>query len=380
MQTIADIGNLKGSSNAVTRWATFGPYYAMFPIDFAFEVIEKHSKVGDFILDPFAGRCSSIYAGGVLGRSSLGIEINPLGWLYGSTKLCPAPKEQVTDRLMEIYNVRNRYIHQAEAMPEFYHICFCNEVLKFLLSARENLNWKEDETDATLMSILLVYLHGKLGEGMSNQMRQTKAMGYNYSINWWKEKGMEKPPVIDPISFIMQKINWRYAKGVPELAAESKVVFGDATLELPQMVERAKKNKIKFSLLFTSPPYWSIVDYHTDQWLRLWLLGGENKPTQNPDKHKGRFNSKPDYVNLLQTVFETSAKVMKKESIIFVRTDAREFTYNTTLEILKDCFPKHKVREEKKPFTKRTQTELFNNTEMLPTEKHGEVDIILKRD
>ena len=44
MQTIADIGNLKGSSNAVTRWATFGPYYAMFPIDFAFEVIENQHQ------------------------------------------------------------------------------------------------------------------------------------------------------------------------------------------------------------------------------------------------------------------------------------------------------------------------------------------------
>ncbi len=224
-----------------------------------------------------------------------------------------------------------------------------------------------------------MYLHGKLGEGLSNQMRQTKAMGYNYSINWWKDKGMEDPPVIDPITFIMQKINWRYAKGVPELAAESSVVFGDATLELPQMAERAKENKIEFSLLFTSPPYWSIVDYHTDQWLRLWLLGGEDKPKQNPDKHKGRFNSKPDYISLLQTVFETSAQVMKKENTIFVRTDAREFTYNTTLEILKNCFPKHKVQEEKKPFTRRTQTELFNKTEMLPAEKYGEVDIILKR-
>ena len=65
MTTLAEIGNIRGNSNAVTRWAKFGPYYAMFPIDFAFDVVSKYSKKGDYIIDPFAGRFSSVYAGGV---------------------------------------------------------------------------------------------------------------------------------------------------------------------------------------------------------------------------------------------------------------------------------------------------------------------------
>jgi DNA modification methylase len=81
MQTLADIGNIKGNSNAETRWAKFGPYYAMFPIDFAFNVINKYSKAGDYIIDPFAGRFSSVYAGGVLGRHSIGIEILLVGFM-----------------------------------------------------------------------------------------------------------------------------------------------------------------------------------------------------------------------------------------------------------------------------------------------------------
>ena len=83
---------VKSFTTAESRWARFGPYYAMFPVDFAFEVVKKYSNEGDYILDPFAGRCSSIYAGGVLGRHSLGIEINPVGWLYGNVKLNPAKK------------------------------------------------------------------------------------------------------------------------------------------------------------------------------------------------------------------------------------------------------------------------------------------------
>ena len=33
---------LKGFETAEARWARFGPYYAMFPLDFAFDVVEKY--------------------------------------------------------------------------------------------------------------------------------------------------------------------------------------------------------------------------------------------------------------------------------------------------------------------------------------------------
>lgn len=32
---------LKGFTTAEARWARFGPYYAMFPLEFAFDVVEK---------------------------------------------------------------------------------------------------------------------------------------------------------------------------------------------------------------------------------------------------------------------------------------------------------------------------------------------------
>ncbi len=366
---------LKGYKTAEARWARFGPYYAMFPLDFAFEVVEKYSKKGDYILDPFAGRCSSIYAGGVLGRVSLGIEINPVGWLFGKVKLEPADKEDVIDRLLEIYGKRNYYRCSTKKLPEFYRICYSDEVLKFLLAARANLDWINNDIDATLMSILLVYLHGKLGECLSNQMRMTKSMGMNYSVEWWKKNGLTKPPEINPFEFILKKIEWRYEKGTPNVT-ESAVVFGDSSNQLINISERAIQNDIKFSLLFTSPPYYSITDYHADQWLRLWLLGGSENPQSLKDKHKGRFVNKVDYYNLLDTVFELSSRMMDERSTIYVRTDKREFTFNSTLEILNKHFPNYKTKIIEKPLTKdtKTQTKLFGDKSMKP----GEVDIILQ--
>lgn len=367
---------IKGFETAEARWARFGPYYAMFPLEFAFDVVEKYSKQGDYIIDPFAGRCSSIYAGSVLGRTSLGIEINPVGWLYGTVKLKPAEKVDVVDRLLEIYGKRNYYRRACEKMPEFYHYCYCDEVLKFLLSARHQLNWKNDSVDATLMSIILVYLHAKLGAGLSNQMRMTKSMGMNYSIKWWKKNKMLKPPEINPCEFILRKINWRYEKGLPKVN-ESAIILGDSSRELLEIAERSIANNIKFSLLFTSPPYCSITDYHADQWLRLWLLGGSESPQTLKEKHKGRFVNKQEYYELLETVFGLCAKMMKKKSTIYVRTDNREYTLDTTKEILNRYFPKHRLEIAKKPLTEntKTQTKLYGDMTMKP----GEVDIILTR-
>lgn len=365
---------LKGFKTAESRWARLGPYYAMFPLEFAFDVVEKYSERGDYIIDPFAGRCSSIYAGSILGRNSLGIEINPVGWLYGTVKIQPADKDDVVDRLLEIYSKRNYYKRAIEKMPEFFRICFCDEVLKFLLSARRNLYWRSNIVDATLMSILLIYLHAKIGSGLSNQMRMTKSMGMNYSVQWWKKNKMTTPPEINPCEFILKRINWRYEKGKPKLT-ESAVVFGDSTTELIDIVERALTNNIKFSLLFTSPPYCSITNYHTDQWLRLWLLGGSECPQLLKERHKGRFINKQEYYELLNNVFEHCAKIMKKKSTVYVRTDKRDFTYNSTFEILKKHFPNHVMKILEKPLTEdsKTQTKLFGDKSMKP----GEIDIIL---
>jgi DNA modification methylase len=371
MTTLADIGNIKGNSNSITRWAKFGPYYAMFPIDFAFNVVSKYSKKGDYIIDPFAGRFSSVYAGGVLGRHSVGIEINPLGWLYGKTKLNPAKKEKVQKRLLEIYELKDKYKTEAKNASEFFQLCFCNEVLKFLFSSRANLNWRRNKTDATLISIILVNLHGKLGEGLSNQLRQTKSMSLNYSVNWWKENGFSKPPEINPLEFLTKKIEWRYQKETPQIETNCRALWGDSTKKMKEIVAESEKKNIKYSLLFTSPPYCSVVDYHADQWLRLWLL---DEKLNSPNKYKKRFISKENYKDLLDKVFGSSAKIMSEESTIFVRTDIREFTFNTTLETLRKHFPSHKLEVSESIVNGKNQTELFNNKS-----KKKEKDIKLTR-
>jgi hypothetical protein len=361
-----------GHSTAESRWARLGPYYAMFPLEFAFETVKEYSGQGDYILDPFAGRFSSIFAGSIIGRKGLGIEINPVGWLYGKTKTRPAPLQIVLKRLETVYKKKHYYERAIEKMPEFFRMCFCDKVLEFLLSARKDLNWLSREADATLMAIILVYLHGKIGQSLSNQMRMTKAMGINYSIKWWKEHNMENPPTIDPYEFIKTKLEWRYKKGIPETDFGTKIILGDSTEVLSQIVESESE---KFSLLFTSPPYCSVTNYHSDQWLRYWMLGGAGNPLYLKEKYKDRFINKDDYYDLLDTVFGQCSKLMKRKSFVYVRTDIRQFTKETTIHILTKHFPDYRMYICPAKISKKTQTEIMGNK----SSEKGEIDIIMER-
>ena len=373
-----NISNIvNGHSTAEARWARYGPYYAMFPVDFAFNVISKYSKKGDSIIDPFAGRCTSVYAGGVLGRNATGIEINPVGWLFGTVKLNPAPLKDVLYRLDFIQEFSHNYKQEAESLTRFFHMCYCDEVLCFLCAARNLLNWKDNHVDATLMSIILIYLHGKIGEGISNQMRMTMSMGMNYSIDWWTRKNLLVPPQINPYQFFKEKLLWRYAKGIPHITNDTKVILGDSTIELQTLIDRTNITGQKFSLLFTSPPYYAVTDYHIDQWLRLWMLGGPAKPKSEKDSHRGRFGNKQNYKGLLENVFEKCYHLMAPKSTLYIRTDKREFTLDTTISVLEKYFPDYKRMILEKPISPniRTQTQLYGKDFQSP----GEVDIILKR-
>lgn len=365
---------IKGFHTPEARWARLGPYYAMFPLDFAFQVVEKYSKKGDYVIDPFAGRGSSVYAAGILERYGLGIEINPVGWLYGMVKVNPADKKDVIVRLFEIYSKRNYFKKKIEKLPLFYRMCYCDEVLKFLLSVRKYLCWQDNQIDATLMSIIMACLHGRIGEGLSNQMKMTKSMGMNYSIKWWKKQKLNIPPEINPYEFLLKKIKWRYEKGTPSLF-KSKIILGDSTCRLKSIIDRANKKSIKYSLLFTSPPYYGVTDYHADQWLRLWLLGGSEIYNPTQDKYKKRFASKIEYYKLLDSVFGQCSTIMSKKSVVYVRTDKREFSYKATRELLKKHFPNHNMKIVKQPFKTRTQTQIHGNTSSV----NGEIDIILMR-
>ena len=57
-------------------------------------------------------------------------------------------------------------------------------------------------------------------------------------------------------------------------SAASRVYLNDNVRLLPELATRGAP---RAKLLLTSPPYFGVTNYHYDQWLRLWLLGGRTR-------------------------------------------------------------------------------------------------------
>ena len=353
---------------AASRWAGVGPYYAMFPTAFATRVVKEYTEEGDTILDPFAGRATSLFAAASEKRVGLGVEINPVGWVYGKAKLQPASRNAVENRLRWLGVKASEYRGEAAALPEFFHWCYCKRVREFLVGARDLLKWRRRKADWTTMALLMVDLHGKVENALSNQMRQTKAMSPQYSVQWWRERDM-KPPELDPVEFMKKKVAWRYAEGRLK-ANESRVYLGDSRERLDAIRKQSDK---RAKLLFTSPPYHGVTNYFYDQWLRLWLLGGPSEPRSPGEECKRKFENRQDYVEMLHTVFSRSKRLLARGAVVCVRTDSREFTRESTIEALERTFPRKKLRMEKHSRPIFTQTELFDSE----VKTKDEVDLVM---
>ena len=159
-----DVPALTGFRTAESRWARLGPYYAMFPMEFARQVVEAFSKHGDMVLDPFCGRGTAPYVAMVSGRGAAGCDINPVAWLYAAVKTDPHPSlADVIRRIDEI----GRAVRERDCRPadEFQELAFARRALGFINAARRELRWRDNALDRTIAALLLHYLHAKLGAG-----------------------------------------------------------------------------------------------------------------------------------------------------------------------------------------------------------------------
>jgi hypothetical protein len=179
------------------------------------------------------------------------------------------------------------------------------------------------------------------------------------------------------MEYFAKKLAWRYAKGVPK-ATRSRVFLGDSTKLLAEMQGTlCRRGLTKPKLLLTSPPYFGITNYHYDQWLRLWLLGGpptdRRTETYYRGKHRGKFENIAVYQRMLDSVFESASRLMKDDAVIYVRTDRREPTLSTTKSVMKRSFPHHILETKSQPLRGTTQTGLFGHF----APRSGDVDLIL---
>lgn len=313
------------------RWYGLGRYYAMFPAHFASEAVRGLTRPGECVLDPFCGRGNAPFMATTTKRRAVGIDINPIGWVYTAAKLDPAPVVDVLARLQDMADAQRPQDRRSRS--RFETMAWAPNVRAFLRASKRELDWRGCRTDRTLMAFVMLHMQDKRGTGLSNALWPTIACSPEYAVKWWTEKGLQHPPDVDPKATLEDKIRRRYRYGTPR-QAHGTALYGDATTVL------RSQGCLGANLLLTSPPYCGVTDYWNDHWIRLWMLGHGLRKNW---RKSARFENQESYRELLRGVFREARRHMVQGAAVLVRSDLRRRTAAMCMEILKEVWPNRTV-------------------------------------
>lgn len=246
------------------------PYFTMFPLSFPLRAL-KEASARAVVLDPFCGRGTSNYAARYLGLRSYGIDTSPVAVAIAKAKLAAASEEEVMTLARRILaETRNYEIPRGAFWEHAYH----PETLEQICRLRAGLLHRRTEAAALLRGIVLGCLHGPLSKDcsksgyFSNQMPRTFASKPAYSVRYWRDQGL-RPPHIDVLNPIQRRLQRIASERLPRRKYRGTIMRGDSTL-----ARSFADVSDPITHVVTSPPYYGLVTYVQDQWLRHWFVGG----------------------------------------------------------------------------------------------------------
>lgn len=254
-----------GTHDPRLRLNAICPYYTMFPLSFPGEALSR-ARPGEWVLDPFCGRGTTLFAARCLGLPAVGVDVNPVAVATARAKLVDVPPTEVVELARSLIE---RHAGTAPPPGDFFELAFHPTSLHDLVALRQGLLETPDTPASTMLrALILGVLHGPLGvrsqSYLSNQMPRTFATKPGPAVRYWERHGL-KPPEVDVMGVVHRRAQF-VLREVPA-AVPGEVVHGDARAALPTLSR-------KFSWVVTSPPYLGMRTYLPDQWLRAWFLGG----------------------------------------------------------------------------------------------------------
>jgi len=306
------------------------PYFAMFPEGFVAKQLLAYTQRGDTVFDPFCGRGTTVFECLLNGRHASGVDINPVAACIAGAKADAPRLSSVHARLAQLREALAESPAFVEPEGEFFRACFHEKTLQQLLFLRQELQWKESRVDRFIAAVILGALHGeshKTPNCLSNRMPRTISTKPDYSVRWWAAKGLT-PPERDVFEIAGSLAAYR-------LAAERPALRGDVKLRDAREAKRAfpsLENQVK--LIVTSPPYLDTTDYSEDQWLRLWFLGGAERPLIKKNRDDRHTNSGL-YWKFLAEAWEGCSQLVQDGSVIVIRIGGAKLTKEDLFQGLK---------------------------------------------
>tara|TARA_Y100001978_G_scaffold82093_1_gene73548 strand:+ start:143 stop:1387 length:1245 start_codon:yes stop_codon:yes gene_type:complete len=233
--------------------------------------INRLTKPGDGVYDPFMGRGTTPLQARLMNRRPMGNDINPLSQVLLAPRLNPPTIKQIAERLDSID--LSKTIEKYDDLLHFYHKDTLAEIIalkEYLLRKQENQTI--DNVDAWIRMVAINRLTGHSSGFFSvyslppNQAVSVKRQRkINEKRNQIPKYRAIKPRILKKSKSLLK--DWNR----PEISEATDVTFGILSTADSRRVSDIPDDSA--SLVVTSPPFLDVVDYQGDNWLRCWFIG-----------------------------------------------------------------------------------------------------------
>lgn len=235
--------------------------------------IERLTRPGDRVYDPFMGRGTTPLEAALMGRHPVGCDVNPLSRMLLAPRLDPPSEVEVADRLAALPTTDGDWPRYSELLA-FYHPRTLERIvaLRNYLLERESAG-RMDRVDAWIRMVATNRLTGHSTGFFSVYTlppNQAVSVASQIKIN---EKRQQAPTPRDIDAIIRKKTRALLGRLDPDGWRRLREVAPNAVLMTGSCDDTAQLASESVSLVVTSPPFLDVVDYQKDNWLRCWFNG-----------------------------------------------------------------------------------------------------------
>ena len=247
-------------------------YRACFKPELPRFFIERLTRRGGVVHDPFLGRGTTLLEAALLGRTGSGNDVNPLSAMLLRPRLRPPVLAEVAERLT------NLPLDGGGEMREELLVFFHPQTLAAICALRRYLLEREaagtlDPVDDWIRMVAVNRLTGHSAGFFSVYTlppNQAATLEAQRKIN---DKRGQVPPLRDVKAILLKKSQSLLAdcdagcrRRLAAAAARAQLCTGPAA-STPAIGTGA------VDLVVTSPPFLDVVQYAADNWLRCWFCG-----------------------------------------------------------------------------------------------------------
>ena len=248
-------------------------YRACFKAQLPEFFIERLTKPGDVVFDPFMGRGTTPVQAALMGRKAYGNDISPISILLARPRLYPVKQHDVYKALETVDWSRGRI--EREDLLAFYHPKTLKDLEALRLWLVERVPIGADKVDRVADWIRMVAINRLSGHSPGFFSGRTMPPNLAVSVKAQEklnEKMGIKPPKRDVKWVILRKSEKLLRDIKPRDDVETRDMALSSLHTGPAWDVPGIKNS-SVDLTVTSPPFLDIVQYAADNWLRCWFAG-----------------------------------------------------------------------------------------------------------